>query len=181
VTVTLKVADLSSQPRALSAALPMVWCEERMGGLYRAVQPNLQVEVTAARAAEVVTVQVHATGEVGFDCSRCAEPARLPVDAAFTHHFVGPGQLDADGALTAEGAADDDPDVSEHDGVAVNLDDLCIEHAILALPDVPLCSELCRGLCPQCGTNWNQGTCACKQDAAARTPWAALRDVKLQN
>jgi uncharacterized protein len=26
----------------------------------------------------------------------------------------------------------------------------------------PLCSEACKGLCPQCGTNLNRGSCECQ-------------------
>jgi len=29
------------------------------------------------------------------------------------------------------------------------------------LPMKPLCRDDCKGLCPQCGTNWNNGTCTC--------------------
>ena len=31
----------------------------------------------------------------------------------------------------------------------------------LALPMKPLCSEGCKGLCPQCGTNLNAASCDC--------------------
>ena len=37
------------------------------------------------------------------------------------------------------------------------------EQLYLALPMKPLCREDCKGLCPNCGTNWNRGTCDCKQ------------------
>ena len=116
-----------------------------------------------------------------FRSSRCAEPAQLHVDVDFTHHYVGPGQLDAGASVADDAAADDDPDVSEHDGVRIELDALCIEHTILALPDVPLCSETCQGLCPQCGHNRNEGACACAPAIDSRSPWTALRDLKLSN
>ena len=61
----------------------------------------------------------------------------------------------------------------------IELDELCIEHTILALPDVPLCRDDCRGLCPQCGTNRNLGACSCAPDADPRSPWTVLRDFKL--
>ena len=38
---------------------------------------------------------------------------------------------------------------------------LVYEEAILALPTRPLCAEDCRGLCPRCGANLNQGACGC--------------------
>jgi uncharacterized protein len=35
------------------------------------------------------------------------------------------------------------------------------EQFYLALPMKPLCREDCKGLCPQCGTNLNTGSCEC--------------------
>ena len=38
------------------------------------------------------------------------------------------------------------------------------EQFYLALPMKPLCREDCKGLCPQCGTNLNTGTCECRPE-----------------
>ena len=38
------------------------------------------------------------------------------------------------------------------------------ETVSIALPYIPLCSETCKGLCPTCGQNRNEQSCACKQD-----------------
>ncbi|MEI7437943.1 MAG: DUF177 domain-containing protein, partial [bacterium] len=35
------------------------------------------------------------------------------------------------------------------------------ESILLALPSKPLCRVTCRGLCPRCGGNLNQGACRC--------------------
>ncbi|MEO0095406.1 MAG: DUF177 domain-containing protein [candidate division WOR-3 bacterium] len=36
------------------------------------------------------------------------------------------------------------------------------ETIVLAIPPVPLCKKECKGLCPVCGKNLNDGTCNCK-------------------
>ncbi len=46
------------------------------------------------------------------------------------------------------------------------------EAIILAFPSYPVCDPACKGLCPQCGANWNETTCECKPPADNR--WAAL-------
>jgi len=46
------------------------------------------------------------------------------------------------------------------------------EAIILAFPSYPVCDPACKGLCPQCGANWNETTCECKPPAENR--WAAL-------
>lgn len=55
----------------------------------------------------------------------------------------------------------------------VDLEPLARESLILDLPLAPLCSEDCRGLCPTCGADLNQGDCGCPP-ADADLRWAAL-------
>jgi len=50
------------------------------------------------------------------------------------------------------------------------------EHVILAVPEFPLCSELCRGLCPRCGADLNQGPCGCEAPPDSR--WAGLERLR---
>ena len=43
----------------------------------------------------------------------------------------------------------------------IDLNELLREQFYLALPMKPLCSEGCKGICPQCGTNRNAANCDC--------------------
>jgi uncharacterized protein len=43
----------------------------------------------------------------------------------------------------------------------LDVNDLLHEQFQLALPMKPLCSDACRGLCPQCGANLNRTECGC--------------------
>lgn len=51
------------------------------------------------------------------------------------------------------------------------------EELLLRLPHFPLCSESCKGLCPQCGKDLNEGPCSCKDDAGPGA-WDALDQLK---
>ncbi len=179
MAITLKISDLTSHPSHSQHVLTADWCAERMDGVYTAIEPQMPVTVSAVRNADVVEVTVEEHGNFGFSCSRCAEPAQWPLHTSFQHHFVGPGQLDA-GEDPDSLENIDDPDVSEHDGAEVQIEDLCIEHAILSLPDFPLCDEACKGLCAQCGTNLNSSTCQCGTLTLSTGPWAALQRLKVQ-
>jgi uncharacterized protein len=44
----------------------------------------------------------------------------------------------------------------------IDLDPDIREEIILDYPIKPLCSADCKGLCPKCGQNLNQGLCCCK-------------------
>lgn len=56
------------------------------------------------------------------------------------------------------------------------------EDILLALPQNPLCQRGCRGLCPDCGQDLNEATCACARKAAADQPataWSALDRIRI--
>ena len=102
--------------------------------------------------------------ELELDCSRCLEPFKLPVDREFDLRFLPAG--------AAEPETDDDDDEEtevEDDDVAItfyrdeqiDLNELLREQFYLTLPMKPLCSEACKGICPQCGTNRNTAPCDC--------------------
>jgi uncharacterized protein len=46
------------------------------------------------------------------------------------------------------------------------------------LPLQPLCRPECKGLCPQCGQDWNSGTCDCVPEQDQR--WEALRELPVK-
>ena len=48
------------------------------------------------------------------------------------------------------------------------------EDLLLEIPGFPLCAEACKGLCAQCGQNWNEGPCGCAPPRDAFSPWGAL-------
>jgi len=43
----------------------------------------------------------------------------------------------------------------------LDLFELCFGEILLALPMKHLCSEDCKGICPSCGKNLNNGSCGC--------------------
>ncbi len=89
-------------------------------------------------------------------CDRCLEFYRLPLDDISVCRFY---------------------DVPE-DGV-LDLTEDVREDMLLAFPDYFLCRQDCRGLCPSCGQNLNQGTCRCSAqspggESAGSEVWGAL-------
>jgi uncharacterized protein len=52
------------------------------------------------------------------------------------------------------------------------------EAIILNLPRFPLCDESCKGLCPQCGKDLNEGPCGCSEGEKGGA-WDALNSLNL--
>ena len=61
-----------------------------------------------------------------------------------------------------ESAPPDSPTI----GVDVHLDlgPEVREDFLLSIPMHAVCRPDCKGLCPQCGANWNEGPCDCREE-----------------
>ena len=112
--------------------------------------------------------------ELELPCSRCLEPFRLPVNATFDQRYLPQAEAAADGETEV---AEEDLETSFYRDEQIDLNELLREQFYLALPMKPLCRDDCKGLCPQCGTNLNTGTCEC--DPGWEDPrLAALKELK---
>ena len=112
-------------------------------------------------------------------CSRCVNPVKLTLDEKLLVTFMPVGEMPTDDAAAEEGAevSTEDLDVFPFDGEKIDLEPLFREQFVLAVPYAPLCSEDCKGLCPQCGIDRNTGTCSCEKPIDPRL--AALKGLKL--
>lgn len=54
------------------------------------------------------------------------------------------------------------------------------EDILVNLEPFPLCSPTCKGLCPQCGRNLNEGPCTCKPASGKPGNWSELDKLKLE-
>jgi uncharacterized protein len=112
--------------------------------------------------------------ELELPCSRCLEPYRMPIDTPFELRYL--PATDASSETERE-IEEEDLETSYYRDDQIDLNELLREQFYLALPMKPLCQEGCKGLCPQCGTNLNTGTCDCA-DGWVDPRLAALRDLK---
>jgi uncharacterized metal-binding protein YceD (DUF177 family) len=100
------------------------------------------------------------TGKLELTCSRCLEPFTLPVAIDFDLRYVPRTENVGEGEKEVE---EDDLATAFYSDDQIDLGHLIVEQLQLALPMKPLCDEDCRGLCAQCGTNLNTGSCDCSQ------------------
>jgi uncharacterized protein len=116
----------------------------------------------------------HLTAEIEQQCSRCLETFRMPVATDFDLRYVPRTENVGEGEREVE---EDDLTTAFYEGDAIDLGQLIMEQLHLAIPMKPLCSDTCKGLCPQCGTNLNTGSCDCSP-AWEDPRLAALRALK---
>ena len=143
---------------------------------YRVVAPvHLVMDVhkdgDAYRAAGRVATKL------GLECGRCLEAFEIPIDSPFELRYV-PAPAAAGDAVEAEREVnEDDLTTAFYQEEAIDLGELMHEQFVLSLPMKPLCTEACQGLCLQCGTNLNKGTCDCKPAWTTDPRLAALKGL----
>jgi uncharacterized protein len=103
-------------------------------------------------------------GIISSECSRCLDPVQVAVKGDFDL-MVRRGEH---GGETADDLVVLSP--TEHE---VDLTPLIHETVVVNEPMIVVCSESCRGLCPECGANWNRETC--NHGEASDPRWDALR------
>jgi uncharacterized protein len=120
-------------------------------------------------------------GYLTVACSRCVGPVKLILDETLRVTFMPPSEMpqEEDEPAGEEGAEvpEGDLDLFAYDGDKIDLEPLFREQFVLAVPFAPLCTEECKGLCPQCGIDRNTGTCSCEKPIDPRL--AALKGLKL--
>lgn len=98
------------------------------------------------------------------ECRRCLGPASGTVTIKVLEHFTEEG----DGSDTYP-LVDDE----------VDLEPMARDAVLLEIPQAPLCSPECLGLCPGCGVNLNDEECRCSQKAVDPR-WAALGALRFE-
>jgi uncharacterized protein len=141
-----------------------------------AAESSAHADVELTRSGHDVLARGKLRGELTVVCSRCAGPARLSLAETFNVMYVPRGKVDVELADTEEPS--DDPDLVAYDGDTIDLGELMREELLLAFPLAPLCQEACRGLCPRCGADLNQGPCGCP-DEPRDDRFAPLKNLKV--
>ena len=146
--------------------------DETLPEFTRPVRCTVQVN----RMGTQVVIQGKFETIVKLNCSRCVELSEHRLTAEFTSDFrpytenpAGAGDME----LTPE-----ELDITWYQNNALDLTEQVRENILINLPMQPLCKEDCKGLCDQCGTNLNTGTCQCKKEDD-ENPFKKLSGLRL--
>jgi DUF177 domain-containing protein len=113
-------------------------------------------------------------------CGRCLEPFEVPLKNRFTLNYSRqiPEDVHRDGVEGVELTADQIGMVY-FQGEELDFAVAIQEQAVLAIPFNPICKPECKGLCPHCGNDMNQGSCNCGEKKP-EGPFACLKDLESQ-
>jgi uncharacterized protein len=98
----------------------------------------IDIRARASRITNAVSVEVSLSGLMSLVCSRCLNEFEVELKKKLKLNYP--------------------VDKSQQ---VINLGPDIREEIILDYPIQPLCSSDCKGLCPKCGKNLNEGGCSC--------------------
>lgn len=132
--------------------------------------------LTAAWEYDHVRASGSVQTAVRLSCSRYLGEYELPIDSEFTIFYT-------------EGGGDEPEEEVElsdmalisatYQGEEIDVDLEIAEQVMLEVPFKPLCSEACRGLCPECGQDLNAGECGCDR-GGINMKMVALKKIKIE-
>ncbi len=106
--------------------------------------------------AEIVSINAVATFSLDVFCSRCAEGVTYDMEVPIEH------------ILVSELQNDETDEFIITENMKLDIKQLTLEDIYFAMPSKFLCDDDCKGLCPKCGANLNEGPCECKKDIDPR-------------
>ena len=108
--------------------------------------------------------------EASLPCARCLKPVALSGEARFDLLYA-PAPDPPVEAEEVEASSEGADLIYYHDDTLA-LDELVSQQMYLEIPEKVLCQGTCKGLCPTCGADLNEGPCACPPPSDER--WAQL-------
>lgn len=134
-------------------------------GLPPAVWPGrVSGTLDVEKSGEQVTVRGKLLAVAHLECVRCLRPFELPLRPPFELFSERAGSSRNKGE---EAELERDRYMKFHDGRRLDVGEEIRETLLLELPMTPRCREDCRGLCPVCGADLNEGPCGCTRQPPA--------------
>lgn len=130
-----------------------------------------QIDIANTGDAFLVTGTVEGTAKLS--CSRCLDDVEVPVTGDIEGYYL----------INRESEVPDDLEEEEFEYLGedniIDIAPLIQSALLLEIPPFPLCSDECRGLCPQCGANLNEGECGCTHSPGddPTNPFAKLKEI----
>jgi uncharacterized protein len=107
---------------------------------------EVELDLLLESVVEGVLVSGTAVAPTTGHCSRCLDPISDEIEVELTELFAYPDS-------TTEATTDED-EVSRLIDDRIDLEPAVRDALVLALPQVPLCTQDCPGLCAECGVKW---------------------------
>lgn len=136
---------------------------EFLGETFKFQKP-LNIEGAIINNTKSLELSANAVGEMQVHCARCGKLIDVPVK--FRIHEI----------LVREGSDSEDDETVVFSGETLDISDIVLNSFLMSVSGKYLCSVDCKGLCPKCGADLNEGECGCDKDEIDPR-WADLQKI----
>ncbi len=123
----------------------------------------LRGELRFSRTSRGILVQGALRTIILLECKRCLADVPTALEITLEELYISQPEMDAEFTIGEDGVLDLAP--------------LLRQEIILETPSSVLCKPDCAGLCPDCGQNLNEGSCACQRETVDPR-FAALKALR---
>lgn len=143
----------------------------RIGGRVLDLPEGLSYDVALTNTGDGILATGIVRGHAETACDRCLGPASLELSSELSCYYLKEPPQDED-------ESDEDFGLIDEENGCVDLSEAMQSGLAMDIPFVILCKEDCKGLCPVCGADLNEGDCSCSRepdpDFERPSPFAAL-------
>ena len=124
-------------------------------------------------ATEEIRVQGRMKVRMEAECDRCLDMASYELDNRFDLFYRPEGTGIRSEEIELE---EGETEIGYYTGDGLELKEIIREQVLLAMPMQRVCREDCKGICPVCGRDRNDGECGCVAKLSDDR-WAALKNL----
>lgn len=167
----LSVKNLRDEPLLVTIDRETKWCRDILELAYKDTYQgdfvdfahNMSGRLSIQRTLNQIDLSGSLSLGIRPHCDRCLEffesQLSIPIRVTYVPHATINDDESDDGAGASGGQ---DLTVWPYKSDEIDLGTAIYETAVLAIPLHYICSESCRGLCPNCGINLNNERCTCE-------------------
>lgn len=137
-------------------------------GEYHFSKP-LSVKGSVSNNGKSLTLRTVAEGHMTTSCARCMKEITVPVSFEIDENLA-----------RDDGEVSEDEDIILFHDTSFEIDDIVYDNFLMSIEGKYLCKEDCKGLCPTCGKDLNEGDCGCS-DQIIDPRWSGLLDIMKDN
>ena len=139
-----------------------------LGGTYHFSEP-VRIKGHISNNGKSLILKALCEGSMTTQCARCAKSINVPVSFEIDENLIREDSGEAEDIAP-------DGDAVIFGGAEIDMTDILADSFLMNIEGKYLCSEDCKGLCPICGKDLNEGACDCSKDNIDPR-WSALLDI----
>lgn len=152
-----EILSLEGKTQVVEAPVSMDSFQSKLGDFPVAEKEPLSLTITNT-GKKVLKIEAKGRITVNIPCDKCLKDVPTEFDINF--------EQEIDMQASKEDRIKDLDEINYVTGCSLDVEQLVHNEILIHWPLRVLCKEDCRGICPKCGKDWNEGSCDCDQSSS---------------